>query len=102
MIGLALIGIGTGGIKPCVAAFGGDQFDESQVEQLTRFFSIFYFIINVGSLLSMLLTPILRSKYRKYSSISRTKSQQSNVSCSASRLSLTNPLKPGVKSKMKM
>ena len=26
MIGLALIALGTGGIKPCVAAFGGDQF----------------------------------------------------------------------------
>ena len=26
MIGLLLIAIGTGGIKPCVSAFGGDQF----------------------------------------------------------------------------
>ena len=26
LIGLLLISIGTGGIKPCVAAFGGDQF----------------------------------------------------------------------------
>jgi POT family len=25
LIGLALIALGTGGIKPCVAAFGGDQ-----------------------------------------------------------------------------
>lgn len=25
MIGLALIATGSGGIKPCVAAFGGDQ-----------------------------------------------------------------------------
>lgn len=25
MVGLALIATGTGGIKPCVAAFGGDQ-----------------------------------------------------------------------------
>ena len=29
--GLALIALGTGGIKPCVAAFGGDQFKEHQV-----------------------------------------------------------------------
>lgn len=30
-IGLVIIAFGTGGIKPCVAAFGGDQFKESQV-----------------------------------------------------------------------
>ena len=29
--GLFLIALGTGGIKPCVAAFGGDQFKEHQV-----------------------------------------------------------------------
>ena len=29
--GLILIALGTGGIKPCVAAFGGDQFKEHQV-----------------------------------------------------------------------
>ena len=29
--GLGLIALGTGGIKPCVAAFGGDQFKEHQV-----------------------------------------------------------------------
>lgn len=28
MIGLLLIATGTGGIKPCVAAFGGDQVNE--------------------------------------------------------------------------
>lgn len=32
MVGLMIIAIGTGGIKPCVSAFGGDQFQESQVE----------------------------------------------------------------------
>ena len=31
MIGLLLIALGTGGIKPCVSAFGGDQFTASQV-----------------------------------------------------------------------
>uniref|UniRef100_A0A8C2JQB9 Solute carrier family 15 member 1a n=1 Tax=Cyprinus carpio TaxID=7962 RepID=A0A8C2JQB9_CYPCA len=30
MLGLVLIALGTGGIKPCVAAFGGDQFQEHQ------------------------------------------------------------------------
>lgn len=36
MVGLFLIALGTGGIKPCVAAFGGDQFDENQVRSLPR------------------------------------------------------------------
>ena len=31
MIGLLLIAIGTGGIKPCVSAFGGDQFEAGEV-----------------------------------------------------------------------
>ena len=31
MVGLLLIAIGTGGIKPCVSAFGGDQFESGQV-----------------------------------------------------------------------
>ncbi|XP_010602876.1 solute carrier family 15 member 1 isoform X1 [Fukomys damarensis] len=60
MIGLVLIALGTGGIKPCVSAFGGDQFEEGQEKQRNRFFSIFYLAINAGSLLSTIVTPILR------------------------------------------
>lgn len=62
IVGLLLIGIGTGGIKPCVAAFGGDQFGEGQENKLGMFFSMFYFSINAGSVLSMILTPILRAE----------------------------------------
>ncbi|XP_073329372.1 solute carrier family 15 member 2 [Pagrus major] len=61
MVGLILIAFGTGGIKPCVAAFGGDQFDEEHTSERQKFFSIFYMSINAGSLLSTLITPILRS-----------------------------------------
>ncbi|KAK0094394.1 hypothetical protein PV326_011048 [Microctonus aethiopoides] len=62
LIGLLLIAIGTGGIKPCVAAFGGDQFVLPQQEKyLVTFFSVFYFAINSGSLLSTFLTPELRN-----------------------------------------
>ncbi|XP_059418248.1 solute carrier family 15 member 2-like [Carassius carassius] len=60
MLGLVLIAVGTGGIKPCVAAFGGDQFDEENTEERTKFFSIFYMSINAGSVLSTIVTPILR------------------------------------------
>uniref|UniRef100_A0A671TAZ9 Solute carrier family 15 member 2-like n=1 Tax=Sinocyclocheilus anshuiensis TaxID=1608454 RepID=A0A671TAZ9_9TELE len=60
MLGLVLIAFGTGGIKPCVAAFGGDQFDEEHVKERRKFFSIFYMSINAGSVLSTIVTPILR------------------------------------------
>ncbi|XP_069061277.1 solute carrier family 15 member 1 [Pleurodeles waltl] len=62
MTGLLLIAFGTGGIKPCVSAFGGDQFEEHQDKQRARFFSIFYLSINAGSLLSTIITPILRGE----------------------------------------
>lgn len=61
IIGLLLIAFGTGGIKPCTSAFGGDQFKlPEQAEQLVTFFSLFYCAINAGSLISTILTPILR------------------------------------------
>ncbi|XP_067117840.1 solute carrier family 15 member 2 [Osmerus mordax] len=60
MVGLVLIAFGTGGIKPCVAAFGGDQFDEEHTSERRKFFSIFYMSINAGSVLSTIITPILR------------------------------------------
>lgn len=60
-MGLALIAIGSGGIKPCVAAFGGDQFKlPAQIAQMATYFSIFYFSINCGSTISTAVTPILR------------------------------------------
>uniref|UniRef100_A0A669BY42 Solute carrier family 15 member 1 n=1 Tax=Oreochromis niloticus TaxID=8128 RepID=A0A669BY42_ORENI len=62
MVGLLLIALGTGGIKPCVAAFGGDQFEDHQEKQRSTFFSIFYLSINAGSLISTLITPILRAQ----------------------------------------
>uniref|UniRef100_A0A3B3Y6Q1 Solute carrier family 15 member 1a n=1 Tax=Poecilia mexicana TaxID=48701 RepID=A0A3B3Y6Q1_9TELE len=62
MAGLLLIALGTGGIKPCVAAFGGDQFGDHQDKQRRTFFSVFYLCINGGSLLSTIITPILRAQ----------------------------------------
>ncbi|XP_025159505.1 peptide transporter family 1 isoform X2 [Harpegnathos saltator] len=65
LLGLFLIAVGTGGIKPCVSAFGGDQFILPQQERyLAMFFSLFYFSINSGSLISSFMTPLLRSNVR--------------------------------------
>ncbi|KAE8581658.1 hypothetical protein XENTR_v10024882 [Xenopus tropicalis] len=60
IIGLIAIAFGTGGIKPCVAAFGGDQFEEEHAQERSKFFSIFYLSINAGSLISTFVTPVLR------------------------------------------
>ncbi|XP_013391914.1 solute carrier family 15 member 1 isoform X2 [Lingula anatina] len=60
-VGLLLIGIGTGGIKPCVSSFGGDQFLANQAHLVASYFSLFYFAINAGSLISTFITPVLRA-----------------------------------------
>ncbi len=57
--GLGLIAIGSGGIKPCVSAFGGDQFHPSNKLGISRFYNMFYWIINLGSATSSLMTPYL-------------------------------------------
>lgn len=71
IIGLLLIGLGSGGIKPCVAAFGGDQFKiPEQAKQLATFFSLFYFSINAGSLISTYLMPVLRGDVHCFGELS--------------------------------
>ena len=73
LLGLALIAIGTGGIKPCVSAFGGDQFKlPEQSRQLQTFFSIFYFAINAGSLISTILTPAIREDVECFGEYTRS------------------------------
>ncbi|KAI6170191.1 Peptide transporter family 1 [Aphelenchoides besseyi] len=61
LIGLGIIAFGTGGIKPCVSAFGGDQFDVHQVRMIAAYFSVFYFAINAGSMISTFVAPIFRA-----------------------------------------
>ncbi|KAI6182772.1 Peptide transporter 3 [Aphelenchoides bicaudatus] len=66
--GLIVIALATGGIKPCVSAFAADQFREDQQEERSQFFSFFYFSINAGSLVAILLTPLLRGRVRCFGS----------------------------------
>jgi POT family proton-dependent oligopeptide transporter len=58
-VGLALIAVGAGGIKPCVTAHVGDQFGERNKQLIPRVFGWFYFSINLGAAVSTLLTPWL-------------------------------------------
>lgn len=57
LLGLTLIVIGAGGVKPCVSATVGDQFGTKNQHLLPRVFSWFYFSINLGSFFAMLTIP---------------------------------------------
>jgi len=61
LLGLFLIAVGSGGIKPCVSAHVGDQFGTRNKDLLPRVYGWFYFSINFGSFFSTLLTPWLLS-----------------------------------------
>ena len=63
IMGLSLISIGAGGIKPCVSAHVGDQFGKTNSILLTKVFSWFYLSINLGAFISTLLTPYLLHNY---------------------------------------
>jgi proton-dependent oligopeptide transporter, POT family len=63
LFGLAVISLGAGGIKPCVAANVGDQFTKRNAHLVTRVFQIFYFTINFGSFFASLLIPLLNRSY---------------------------------------
>ena len=54
-IGLGLIALGAGGIKPCVTAHVGDQFGKSNHHLLGNTYGWFYFSINLGAFISFLL-----------------------------------------------
>ncbi len=58
-IGLTLIALGAGGIKPCVTAMVGDQFGRSNRSLMAMVFNWFYFAINFGAFFSAMLTPLL-------------------------------------------
>jgi POT family proton-dependent oligopeptide transporter len=61
--GLTLIAIGSGGIKPCVSAHVGDQFNVSNKHLINKVFLYFYFAINFGSVISTLAIPYLLQAY---------------------------------------
>ena len=63
LLGMIFIAVGSGGIKPCVSAHVGDQFGTNNDHLLSKTFSWFYFSINVGAALSMLLAEPLLHAY---------------------------------------
>lgn len=62
-LGLTLIAVGSGGIKPCVSAHVGDQFGRTSQHLLSKVFGWFYFSINIGSSSSQVLIPLILAWY---------------------------------------
>ena len=62
-LGLTLIAVGSGGIKPSVASNVGDQFGKTNEHFMSRAFSWYYLGINIGSSTSSLLTPWLLKEF---------------------------------------
>jgi len=62
-VGLVIIAVAAGGIKSCVSANVGDQFDKSNQHLISKMYGWFYFAINTGSMVSTVLIPVLYHKY---------------------------------------
>lgn len=62
-VGLGMMAVGTGGIKPCVSTNVGDQFTTKNQHLIERAFSYFYLSINAGSSISIYFCPIWLNAY---------------------------------------
>jgi len=62
-IGLVVIAISAGGIKSCVSANVGDQFDKSNQSLMSKVYGWFYFSINAGSVFATMIIPVLYNKF---------------------------------------
>ncbi|VAH56450.1 unnamed protein product [Triticum turgidum subsp. durum] len=65
-VGLYLVALGTGGIKPCVSSFGADQFDENddgERRSKSSFFNWFYLSINIGALVASSVMVYVQEHY---------------------------------------
>ena len=61
--GLTLIAFGSGGIKPCVSAFMGEQFRPDQSHLMQKAYGAFYVAINFGSFFSFLVVPWVKDHH---------------------------------------
>ncbi len=63
LVGLCLIAAGAGGIKPCAAAFVGDQFTRDNRHLIRKVYDLYYWMINLGSFTASLLIPELLDRF---------------------------------------
>lgn len=60
---LCVLALGTGSMKPCIVAFGGDQFRVPEQRHLVPvYFSLVFFVLKMSALLGTALTPMLRTQ----------------------------------------
>ncbi len=62
-VGLLIIAMGAGGIKPSVSAFVGDQMKGSDKQSMTKAYAAFYWSLNLGSFFSFLVIPFVSKQY---------------------------------------
>jgi dipeptide/tripeptide permease len=62
-LGLIMIAVAAGGIKSCVSANVGDQFDKSNEHLLSKMYGWFYFTINTGSIVATAIIPLIYKQY---------------------------------------
>ena len=61
MVGSFLFSLGAGSLRPCIIAFGGDQFIlPKQDKQLKSFYTYYYIAANIGMLTTGFILPVLR------------------------------------------
>eukprot|EP01133_Synstelium_polycarpum_P010708 gene10708-12454_t len=61
ILGLGFIAFGTGGIKPVVSTFIGDQLADSQTHLISRLYQLYYWVIICGALAATFISPIVRT-----------------------------------------
>jgi len=61
--GLIVIAVAAGGIKSCVSANVGDQFDKSNEHLMSKMYGWFYFTIQAGGMMASVFIPVVYSKY---------------------------------------
>lgn len=62
VLAIIILSTGNGFLKPCILAFGADQFQlPEQTAHMHRYFAHFYLVLKVSGVVSSLLTPVVRS-----------------------------------------
>jgi proton-dependent oligopeptide transporter, POT family len=69
-LGLALIAVGAGGIKPCVSAFVADQFESLDERGLSKVYGIFYWAVNLGAAFAFAIIPAVAPEWSEGQKVS--------------------------------